>query len=278
VVSGSSLLQLYKGKADLSRRAVVYDLPGLSLREYINIKAKLTLPKYELEDIVKNNVDIASMFTKKVNPLVMHKQYFAHGDYPFYLEEIKNFHQKLNNSINLSKETDLPQLMGVEVGNISKIKKLIYHIAIRVSFQPNSTKLAASLEMNIQTMNTYLHYLHEASILHLLWESGKAYSLVSKPEKIFLHNTNICHIVPASRTNIGNIRETFFVNQVSKKYSVNTAPKGDFFVDDTYTFEIGGQSKNATQVKGIKNSYLAIDESLIGYKNSIPLWLFGFLY
>jgi uncharacterized protein len=277
VVSGSSILHLYKGNADLSRRGVTYELNGLSFREYLNVQSNLKLKKYTLEEVLNNHIEIAIKIIKQVNPLQYFKDYIVHGYYPFYLEGTKNFHQKLNNTINQTIENDIPQLFHLELSNINKIKKLLYHIATSVPFQPNSTKLAESMELSRQTLNTYLQYMQEAKILHLLWDGAKAYSLISKPEKIYLQNTNLCHLVPEGRTNTGNLRETFFMNQVSNNYTVNSTKIGDFKVANKYIFEVGGESKSFKQIAALENSFLAIDNELIGTGNRIPLWLFGFL-
>lgn len=278
VVSGSSILHLYKGNADLSRRGVTYSLNGLSLREYLNIQQKLNLRKYSLDEILKNHVKIASQILKEVNPLQYFKEYLSHGYYPFYLEGKKNFHQKLNQTINQTIENDIPQLFHLELNNINKIKKLLYHIAISVPFQPNTSKLAESMELSRPTLNSYLQYMHEAKILQLLWDSTKAYTLISKPEKIYLQNPNLCHLVLSNSTNLGNLRETFFMNQlVANNYSVSSSTKGDFKVNEKFIFEVGGEGKSFKQIADIKNSYLALDNELIGAGNRIPLWLFGFL-
>lgn len=277
VVSGSSILDLYKGNADLSRRGVTINIEGLSLREYINIETGLSLEGYTLDDILKNHINIAANILEAINPMVYFKPYLVHGYYPFYLEGVKFFHQKLNVAINQSAEMDIPRLFKLEMSNISKIRKLLYIIATSVPFQPNTTKLAQSLDLSRQTLNTYMRYLHEAKVLQLLWDGSRSYSLISKPEKIYLNNTNICHMFPQGVANLGNVRETFFMNQVSVKHSVNSAKQGDFLVDDKYIFEVGGENKNFKQIAGLKNSYLAIDNELLGTGNKIPLWLFGFL-
>lgn len=278
VVSGSSILDLYKGNADLSRRAITHVLQGLSLREFLNIQNDLVLQRYTLAEIIKDHVKIVHEILKVTNPLQYFKDYLAYGYYPFYLQGVKYFHQKLNNTINQIIEVDIPTLFNLEVSNISKIKKLLYHIATTAPFQPNSTKLAASLDLNRQTLNTYLQYLQEGQILQLLWDSTKAYSLISKPDKIYLQNPNLCHLVPSDQKNIGSLRETFFMNQVNTNHRVSTAQKGDFLVDDIYIFEVGGEKKRFNQISDLPDSYLAIDNELIGTGNKIPLWLFGFLY
>lgn len=278
VVSGLSILDLYKGNADLSRRAITHVLQGLSLREFLNIQNDLVLQRYTLAEIIKDHVKIVHEILKVTNPLQYFKDYLAYGYYPFYLQGVKYFHQKLNNTINQIIEVDIPTLFNLEVSNISKIKKLLYHIATTAPFQPNSTKLAASLDLNRQTLNTYLQYLQEGQILQLLWDSTKAYSLISKPDKIYLQNPNLCHLVPSDQKNIGSLRETFFMNQVNTNHRISTAQKGDFLVDDIYIFEVGGEKKRFNQIADLPDSYLAIDNELIGTGNKIPLWLFGFLY
>lgn len=276
-VSGSSILDLYKGNADLSRRAVTHVLYGLSFREFINIEAKTTIRRYSLNEIVEDNLKITQEVLDQVNPLQYFKSYLTHGYYPFYLEGTKYFHQKLNNTVNQVIEVDVPRLFNLEVSNIAKVKKLLYHIATSVPFQPNSSKLASSLALNRQTLNAYIQYLEQGHILNLLWDDAKSYSLISKPEKIYLQNPNLCHLVPTSQEDIGNLRETFFLNQVGMLHEVNSSKIGDFLVDKKFVFEVGGSGKSFKQISKVKNSYLAIDDELIGSKNKIPLWLFGFL-
>jgi uncharacterized protein len=278
VVSGSSILHLYRGSADLSRRAVSYDMKGLSFREYINFETGANLQAYTLKEILSSHITIASDISRNINTLQYFKNYLHHGYYPYYLQGTKKFHQKLNNTINQCIESDIPQMLDIQVNNISKIKKLLYHIAISVPFQPNSSKLAQSVDLSRQTLNTYLQYLHEANIIFLLWDDAKSYSLISKPEKIYLQNPNLCHLVPENNMKIGNLRETFFANQVSTFHTLNSAKQGDFIVDNKFTFEVGGASKGFKQIANLPKSYVAIDEQMVGVGNKIPLWLFGFLY
>lgn len=278
VVSGSSILDLYKGNADLSRRGVTYILHGLSLREYINIETKNNIATFTLEELLNNHLSIADNITKQINPLQYFNTYLTYGYYPFYLEGVKYFHQKLNAAINQIIEVDIPRLHKIEVSNINKVKKLLYYIATSVPFQPNSSKLAQSLEISRQTLNIYLNYMEESQMLQLLWSSNKSYSMISKPDKIYLQNPNLCYLVPSATINIGNERETFFMNQVAALHKVNTSKNGDFLVNDQYTFEIGGRKKGYKQIADLPDSYVAIDNQLIGVGHKIPLWLFGFLY
>jgi predicted AAA+ superfamily ATPase len=278
VFSGSSILQIYKSFADLSRRAVAYNMEGLSFREFLTLETGIVFDKLDLKNILKNHVSVAEGIIEKVNVFKYFEAYLQHGYYPFYLESIKDFNQKLEQVINNSLDVDLPFILEISVHNIFKIKKLLYLLATELPFQPNVSKLAGSLELNRNTLNNYLYYLSECKMISLLTDAGKSYSTLSKPEKIFMHNTNLVYAINGNKVNVGTIRELFFYNQVSAKNAVNFVKKGDFIVDNQYVFEVGGAQKSFTQIADIKDSYLAIDDVQIGRGNKVPLWLFGFLY
>jgi uncharacterized protein len=278
VFSGSSILQIYKSFADLSRRAVSYILEGLSFREFLELETGIRFSTVTLADLLQNHVQIAENIIAKVNVFKHFDQYFRYGYYPFYLEDRRDFNLKLENVINNSLDTDLPFMLEINVHNIFKIKKLLYILATHLPFQPNITKLAESLELNRNTLNNYLYYLSESKLLNLLTDSGKSYTALSKPEKIYMQNTNLIYTISAENVNKGTLRELYFLNQVSAKYLVNFVKKGDFKVENKYLFEVGGAQKSFTQIADEKNSYLAIDDVQIGRGNKIPLWLFGFLY
>jgi uncharacterized protein len=278
VFSGSSILQIYKSFADLSRRAVVYVLEGLSFREFLELETGEKFDKIGLADLLKNHVTLAENIIEKVNVFKYFDQYLKYGYYPFYLEEKRDFNQKLENVINNSLDIDLPFMLEINVHNIFKMKKLLYILATQLPFQPNITKLAESLDLNRNTLNNYLYYLSESKLLNLLTEAGKSYSALSKPEKVYMQNTNLIYAISADNVNKGTLRELFFFNQVSAKYVVNSAKKGDFLVENKYLFELGGSQKTFTQIADIQDSYLAIDDVQVGRGNKIPLWLFGFFY
>jgi predicted AAA+ superfamily ATPase len=278
VFSGSSILQIYKSFADLSRRALSYDLHGLSFREFIHMETGIDLPKINIEDLVKNHVAFAEGITKEINVFTHWQNYLSYGYYPFYREDKKNFALKLENVINNALDVDLPYALEINVHNIFKIKKLLHILATELPFQPNVSKLAGSLELNRNTLNNYLYYLAESNLIQLLLDAGKSYSTLSKPEKIYMHNTNLIYAITREKGNKGTLREIFFFNQVNAYNKVNYTKQGDFVVDNKYIFEIGGASKTTSQIKDIKNSFLAVDDILIGRANKIPLWLFGFLY
>jgi len=277
VASGSSILDIQKGNADLSRRSVVYTLHGLSFREYLNIELKLNLPIISLTDIVSNHEIIVPQLLEQFKPLQHFATYLKYGYFPFYLEGIKNYHHKLGNVLNVVLEQDMALIEGVDLTKIPKIRKLIYLLSTQVPYQPNITKLAEALETDRITLLNYLNSLQKASVLTLVRLNGKLYTQLTKPDKIFLQNTNLLYL-SQSNVNIGTLRETFFANQIGIKNQLTLAQRGDFMVDDTYTFEVGGANKSFQQIADIKNSYLVIDEMPLGVKNKIPLWLFGFMY
>jgi uncharacterized protein len=278
VFSSSSILQIYKGYADLSRRVVSYHLKGLSLREYIQIEANCKLPSYKLSEILKNHTEISQEVLSTIKPLAYFRAYLQHGYYPFYLQSKKSYYQKLNTIINVTLEVDLPYIVDINIHSVNKIKRLLKVIARAVPFQPNITKLAESVDLSRNTLTQYLYYLEQSELLSLLTSKTKSYSQITKPEKIFLHNTNLAFGIDDDATNKGTLRELFFFNQVSALYDVNYTMTGDFLVAEKYTFEVGGAKKTYKQIANIEDSYLAIDETEHGIKNKIPLWLFGFLY
>ena len=278
VFTSSSILEIYKGQADLSRRVILYDMNGLSFREFLNIETGKTFNNYKLEDIIEHHQEITHNILKTgIKPLKYFKNYLNYGYYPFYLENISSYPIKLLNIINLSLEVDLVSIKKVDPVSVPKIKKLISILASSVPFQPNISKLAGSIEITRNTLLLYLQYLNQAKILNLLQDSGNSYSYIAKPDKVLLHNTNLISCLQPSSSNQGSVRETFFVNAVSASHQINTSNHGDFIVEDKYIFEVGGSGKTNKQVAGIKDSYLAIDDVELGSKNRIPLWLFGFL-
>jgi uncharacterized protein len=278
VFSSSSILQIYKGYADLSRRVVDYHLHGLSLREYIQIETKSVLPKFTFEQIVSNHTQIAAQLHQTCRPLTFYKNYLQHGYFPFYLQGKKSYYQKLQNILNITLEVDLPYSLDINIHNVSKLKRLISIIAGALPFQPNITKLAESLDTTRATVTQYLYYLEQAEIINLLNVFTKTYTKLTKPEKIFLQNTNLAFAIQTSTVNIGTIRELFFFNQLKATEKVHFSAKGDFLINEKYTVEIGGPTKSFQQIADVPNSFLVLDETELGSKNKIPLWLFGFLY
>lgn len=278
VFTGSSLLEILNARADLSRRAVVYTMQGLSYREYLNLILKEDLPILSLEDVLLNHITLAQELNTKLKPLQHFESYLKSGYYPFFLEAPNLYLPRLEEVINLILEIELPLLRKVEVAYINKLKQLLQIIAQSVPFMPNISKLSERIGINRNTLISYLYFLQEAHIIKNLYKDAKGITQLQKPDKIFLENTNLQYVFSTDTPNLGSIRETFFVNQLSYQHLTEYTKQGDFKVDSHYTFEIGGGHKTNKQIEQIKNSYIAADSLEYGSANKIPLWLFGFLY
>ena len=277
VITGSSMLQIYKGDADLSRRAVQYTLHGLSFREFLKYDQGIDFQKYSLDGIIENHIEIAGNINEKIKPLPLFNIYLKQGYYPYYKESKRFYWPKLINTINLTLETDLPAVEQIEMYSIRKIKKLLWLISRAVPFTPNITDLANDLEVSRNSVLNYLTILERAGLINLLKNSIKINSL-AKPEKIYLNNPNQIYAFDSIKPNIGNLRETFFYNQLNIVCEMISGGKPDFKINDKYIIEVGGKNKGHEQIVGIPNAYLALDNIEIGNFNKIPLWLFGFLY
>lgn len=278
VFTASSLLEILNARADLSRRAVVYTMQGLSYREYVNLNLGLELPKYTLSEILDQHVSIASEINKKIKPLQYFNDYLHHGYYPFFQEVPELYFYRIEEVLNLILEIELPLLRKVEVAYIVKLRQLLQIISQSVPFVPNVSKLSERIGVNRNTFVSYLYFLEEAHITRNLYKDAKGITQLQKPNKIYLENTNLQYALSPDQANIGNIRETFFLNQVSVHHKLEYIDESDFLVDQQFIFEVGGKSKNDKQIKNLKQSYLALDDIEYGIGNKIPLWLFGFLY
>jgi len=277
VFTGSSLLHLSESKADLSRRTVMYTMPGLSFREFLKFETNYNFNSYSLEDILKDHVGITIEIKQILKPLKYFKDYLDYGYYPYYLENKNSFHQKLSETILTILEVDIPQYALIQTSNITALKKLLAVISKSAPFKPNMNALSGRTGISLNTMKLYLKLLTDAELLQLLYVENKGINSLNKPEKIYLNNSNLMANFSLN-ANIGNVRETFFLNQLSKKSKVNASKHTDFFIDEKYSFEIGGKGKSQKQIKDLNNAYLVKDDIEIGADNSIPLWLFGFLY
>ena len=277
VFTGSSMLEIYKSNADLSRRAISYELKGLSFREFMLIEHNIDFPVLTLKEILENHYSIAADIVGKIKILPEFKKYLKYGYYPIYKEGLKSYSLRLQNAVNTVLDNDLPSVENVEYNTIFKIKKLLMVIASLVPYTPNINALSNEIETNRANTLRYLEYLKRAGLIQTFLYPQKSMKALGKPDKIYLNNSNLLYTLADENANIGNVRETFFANQVSAKYTVNTSQKGDFQVDNNI-FEVGGKTKSYKQIKDLPESYLIIDETEVGYGNKIPLWLFGFLY
>lgn len=278
VFTGSSLLQIEKARGDLSRRAVIYQMPGLSFREFINFQTNYNFPAITLDEIVKNHIEIAVSVIDKIKPLELLPNYLNYGYYPFYLENTASFHQKLNEAILTVMEIDIPQFEAIQTSNIILLKRLLQVIATSVPFKPNMQAVSQRTGISLNTMKNYLQYLNNAKIITLLYASSKGLNRLGKPEKIYLQNPNLIYNLGENAQNTGNLRETFFMMNLNEKNKVESSETADFLIDEKYTFEIGGKNKGQKQIKDIPDSFVVKDDIVVGNDNIIPLWLFGFLY
>ena len=278
VITGSSMLQIYKGDADLSRRAVHYVLNGLSFREFLKYDQNTVFERFTLEEILQNHIEIAGSINEKIRPLPLFNAYLKHGYYPYYKSDKRFYLSKLANTINLILEIDLPAVETIEIYSIRKIKKLLWIISQSVPFTPKITDLAKHLEVSRNSLLNYLTILERGGLINLLKSSTKGINSLAKPEKIYLNNPNHIYAFDASKPDIGNLRETFFFNQLHAVSEVTSSNRADFTVDDKYIFEVGGRNKGHEQIIGLKDAYLALDNLENGFGNKIPLWLFGMLY
>jgi predicted AAA+ superfamily ATPase len=278
VFTGSSLLEILNARADLSRRAVVYEMQGFSFREYLSIESGINFEILSLEQILNNHLQEAQKINQKIKPFQYFETYLKQGYYPFYREQPDLYEIRLGEVINMILEIELPQLRGVELAYITKVKQLLVIIAESVPFMPNVSKLSEKININRATLLSYLHYLSEIGLTHNLFKDSYGISRLQKPAKIYLENTNLIYLLAQQNANVGNVRETFFINQLNYKHSVTYAEQTDFKIDDIYYFEIGGKNKTNKQIATLENSYIVADDIEYGYQNKIPLWLFGFMY
>jgi len=286
VFSGSSLLSIQKQNADLSRRSIIYHLENLSFREYLEFTGIAKFKAYKLEEILTNHKAIAKEITKDFKVLKYFNEYLKFGAYPFILEDKDSYYQKITQIINIILESDLPYINKIEFAQILKLKKLLFLLSQSVPFIPNITKLSELTNISRPKVYEYLNYLEDAKIISSIKSKEKGYKILSKPEKLYMQNSNISYTLTKS-PNIGNIRETFFANMIKNYYnsfnkiydnSIFLSKQGDFLVDEKYIVEVGGKNKSFEQVKDMSNSFVVADDIEIGFGAKIPLWLFGFLY
>lgn len=278
VFTASSLIEILNARADLSRRAVIYSMQGLSFREYLQIEVGLEFQSIKFEDILQNHTKITREILKEIKPFQYFEDYLRNGYYPFFQEEKDLYFIRLNEVLNMMLEIELPLLRGVEIGYISKVKQLLSVIAQATPFTPNVSKLSQKIEINRNTLLTYFHYLDEINLTKNLFKQNTGISLLQKPMKIYLENTNLMYLLGRNEVNKGNLRETFFANQTGYRHRLNYISHTDFLVDEKYSFEIGGKNKTKKQLENKPDSFVVKDDIEIGNENTIPLWLFGFLY
>ena len=276
--TGSSLLQILNADADLSRRVLSYDMEGLSFREFLRFYKGIQISMKSLESILTQSDEICEEVNSVCNPVQMFSQYLRAGYYPFYDGNEEEYYSRIENVISFIIDQEMTQLCGVDISNTRKIKAMMLFLAENVPYEVNIAKLSTYLEMNKQTVLGYLAHMHRAELVHLLYSDNKSVTRLQKPDKIYLHNPNMFYAL-GQRNQIGTIRESFVVNQLSVKHTVEYGKtQGDFRIDGHITFEVGGQDKTFDQIADLPDSYILADmlEYPIGKK--LPLWMVGLTY
>ncbi len=278
IFTGSSIIDISKQEGDLSRRVVMYELHGLSYREYLVLKHGISLNKVAFEDIISSSQNYIRQLPIDFRPLSYFKEYLEFGYYPFVLENKNSFHQKINQLVRTIVEYDMSEIEGFDIRNAKKMLQLITVIAQQVPLKPNISALSHKTGIHRNTLLNYLYYLEQAKLINLLNSNGNSVSILQKPDKIFINNTSLLFALSHDNANVGTIRETFFLSQfLNKKQLISLPIKGDFMVQN-YIFEIGGKNKTNKQIDGLPNSFLVKDDIESAQLNQLPLWLFGMMY
>ena len=271
VITGSSILDLYKGIADLSRRVVSYTLAGLSFREFLAMTKGIVLPVASFEDILRHKVT----FPTGERPLALFGDYLKTGYYPFWNET--DFATRLNNVINQTLENDIPTYAKMNIATSRKLKQLLFIISQSVPFKPNYTEIGAAMECDRNTVADLAYYMDKVRLTMSLRHQDDGMKNYGKPEKLYLGNTNLVYALSESKPEVGNLRETFFLSQMQVNQEVYASKVADFLINGK-TFEVGGKSKSKKQIAEVKDAFVVKDDIEYGYENTIPLWHFGMGY
>ena len=272
VYTGSSILDIRRGSADLSRRQLEYTMHGLSFREYLLLAHGIEMPVYSLEDILAHRVEFP---TKEHRPIALFKEYMKGGYYPFFAQ--RDSHTRLQQIVNQVLEVDIPKFADLSFTTIEKLKRLMYVIAQSVPFKPNYSKLGRDLECHRTSVSDLVLLLEKSHMVQILRDDSFGVSSLGKVDKIYLGNTHLAYALSDSVPDVGNLRETVFLAAVSPKYDVMSSSVADFKIGE-YTFEVGGKNKKQKQIQGVEKAFIVKDDIEYGYMNVIPLWAFGFLY
>lgn len=281
VVSGSSLIRFNDGQADLSRRLVEYEMPGLSFREYIWFVTGTRLDPVTLDDLLAEPSRFCTQVRKYVKPLEHFKNYLKTGYYPFYFEEKGVYENKVQGVVNYIIDTELTAHRGLEVGNTRKVKALLQVLSQMVPFQVDISKISRNIGIQRPTTLKYMKHLEEAKLIRRLFTDLESTSDLQKPDKILLDNPNLIYTLSSVEPEIGTLRESFFCSQLAgagHRVEYGGITTGDFKIDRDIVVEVGGEDKGFRQVKGEEKGYVAADDIESAVFRKIPLWAFGFLY
>lgn len=269
--TGSSILDIHKGSTDLSRRAIVYSMQGLSFREYLEMFHHIKIPAYSLTDIIQHRAELPDKF----RPYAYFQSYLEQGYYPFSKED--QFNIRLQQVINKTLEVDIPQYAEMSISTTRKLKQLLIIIAQSVPFKPNMSSIATILGVSRNNLSDYFLYLEKAGLIAQLRDGTGGIRGLGKVDKVYLDNPTLMYSLGQDTSEIGNIRETFFLNQTRVEQKVITSAISDFQIAN-YIFEVGGKNKKQKQLQGSENGFIVKDNIEQGYMNVIPLWQFGLNY
>jgi predicted AAA+ superfamily ATPase len=278
IITGSSIIDISKQESDLSRRAVFYELSGLSYREYLTLNKILKISPISLKEITSSGFNTQEYIPNDFRPLQYFNDYLSHGYYPFFSGDTLSYHTQLRQLNRLIVEFDMAELKGFDIRNAKKMLQLISIISQQVPFKPNLNNLAQNSHIHRNSLSNYLLFLQEARLIRLLHPSGISVSTLQKPEKIYMDNTNMMYSLAYNNVNMGALRETFVLSQLAVDHRVNQPQSGDFEIDQKYIFEIGGKKKTRKQIYDLPNSYVVRDDMEHNISNIIPIWLLGFIY
>lgn len=271
IISGSSILEITKGMADLSRRVPIYEMQGLSFREYLHLFHGIKMDAIDMDRLLQHKYVIPGV----EHPLPLFNDYLRRGYYPFGRDVA--YDMELLQVVAQTMESDIPMYLNANVSIGRKLKQLLMVVAESVPFKPIMQKLADVTGINRNYIHDYLMYMERAGMIAQLRDAVGGIRGLGKTEKVYLDNTNLIYALSPKRADIGNVRETFFMNQMRVVGDVMCSPVSDFLVDDM-TFEIGGRKKGQKQISEVKNGYVVKDDIETGYANVLPLWAFGLLY
>lgn len=272
VFTGSSVLDISQGKVDLSRRVVMYNMQGLSFREYLKLFHNIEAPKLNLNDILHNNIELPSELN---HPLPLFRKYLSEGYYPFALED--DFAQKMQQVVSLTVESDIPMYADMKIATARKLKQMLSVISRSAPYKPSYENLAQEIKVSKNNVPDYLIWLEKAGMIGQLRDDTGGMRGLGKVEKVFIDNPTLMTVLSDNEPNVGNLRETFFYNQMRVDYDVISSKISDFRIKDI-TFEIGGKNKGQRQIKEAFEGYIVKDDIEFKYSNIIPLFLFGFTY
>ncbi len=281
VLSGSSLIQINDGQADLSRRIMIYDMLGLSLREFLHLDVGIDIKPISLQHLLDKPAEFCMQVLSKCHPFEHFGRYLQFGYYPFYFEQKQEYYDKLENTINYTVDVELTKYRGLDVGYTRQVKALLHIISQMTPYEVDIAKLSKASGISRLSTLKYLNHLEEARLIRRLFTNLMTITDLQKPDKIYLDNTNLLYTLSQEKPEIGTVRETFIANQLtSTKHTVEYAgyKKGDFRVDGDIVIEVGGQDKGFSQIAGQDKAYVAADDMEFAFMRKIPLWAFGFLY